>query len=69
MQTQHRQQPLTADDYVVRRLAQETNTSEEEARRAFEDQLEALTTSEARVTTFLTALARRRALEILKRAH
>lgn len=68
MQTQHRQQPLTADDYVVRRLAQETNTSEEEARRAFEDQLEALT-SEARVTTFLTALARRRALEILKRAH
>ena len=68
MQTHHRQQPLTADDYVVRRLAQETNTSEEEARRAFEDQLEALT-SEARVTTFLTALARRRALEILKRAH
>jgi hypothetical protein len=68
MQTHHRQQPLTADDYVVRRLAQETNTSEEEARRAFEDQLEALT-GEARVTTFLTALARRRALEVLKRAH
>ena len=68
MQTQHRPQPLTAGDYVVRRLAQETNTSEEEARRAFEDQLEALT-SESRVTTFLTALARRRALEILRRAH
>jgi hypothetical protein len=69
MQTQHRRQrPLTADDYVVRRLAEETHTSEDEARRAFEDQLEALT-SEARVTVFLTALARRRALEILKRAH
>ena len=68
MQTQRRQQPLTPDDYVVRRLAQETNTSEEQARRAFEDQLGALT-GEARATTFLTALARRRALEILKRAH
>ena len=69
MQTQTvRPLPLTAHDYVVRRLAQETNTSEDEARRAYETQLETLA-RDARVTTFVTALARRRALEILKHHH
>jgi hypothetical protein len=65
MQTQARPIPMTAHDYVVRRLAQETNASEEEARRAYESQLETLARG-ARITTFVSALARRRALEILR---
>ena len=65
-QTQRRRPlPMTSHDYVVRRLAQETNSSEEEASRAYESQLETLSRNE-RVTTFVTALARRRALEILQ---
>lgn len=48
------------DTAAIRELAQQTNRTIEEARQAYQIELEALS-AEARVTTFLPVLAKRQA--------
>lgn len=57
---------MSSEQSLIRDLAQRTGRSFDEARRAYEEQLAKLE-SEANVHTYVPVIARKRAVEALKR--
>jgi hypothetical protein len=59
---------VTSSEHVARELARIAKCPFEEAQETYEHELEVLK-ADARVTTFIEALATRRALDVLGRRH
>jgi hypothetical protein len=62
------QQPLVQAHYVIGELAQQTGSSYDEARDAYEHEVDELA-QQAKVKTFVPVFARKRARETLRRRH